>query len=508
MKINKLKNSQISVLLGCLILSTWIYIFSNSLMSAIKIWWISDIFNHCFFVIPGTIYLIYCKRAELLQCDFKANYWLLVPIISLLLLFGLGVAGDVQLFMHIATFCSLPLIIWMLIGNQAARVIAFPLGFILFAIPVGEELIPWLQAITADISVALLAFSQVPVYRTGLYIQIPGGTFLVAEACSGISFFIACIVIGSLYTYLNIQSWPKKTVFILISVLYPILANAIRVYGIILTAHLSDMEYAVGADHLIYGGVFFAIVIISLLFCGELFRSKSQGGSQLDNCEATNIDKRQSFQFNARPFIVIFLLLLLCNIWVVSIQHQMVFNPKTTVSLRIPASFHESASNLVYQWQPKYLGSSFQSIGIVDAEEKEPLDYFIAYYPAGKGELVSSLNRLYQQERWTIVSSDFESIKTNKGEASVYFEDITDSSGNHRFLASWYVVNGQIFADKRRAKLQQIINIMLGKPADSGVVALSQSLSKQPENQKQIFMDKVANYHQLFSNVFPFESSK
>ncbi|MEI8648950.1 exosortase [Paraglaciecola sp. Hal342] len=151
----------------------------------------------------------------------------------------------------------------------------FPLFFIVFCIPVGEELIPTLQAITADMSVMMLQWVNVPIYRSGLYIEIPEGRFLVAEACSGISFFIASIVIGSLYAYMNMQSRIRRVSFVCISILFPIIANAIRVFGIILTGHLTNMEHAVGADHLIYGWVFFSLVIVCLIGLGELIREKS-----------------------------------------------------------------------------------------------------------------------------------------------------------------------------------------------------------------------------------------
>jgi len=167
--------------------------------------------------------------------------------------------------MHLALFSLLPTLIWFAIGNKAAWHIVFPLFFMMFSIPIGEELIPFLQEVTADLSVYFLGLTGVPLFRSGLYIEIPEGRFLVAEACSGISFFIASIVIGNLYAHMNLHSPVRRILFVGLAILYPILANAIRVYGIILTGHLTDMQHAVGADHLIYGWFFFAMVIIILV---------------------------------------------------------------------------------------------------------------------------------------------------------------------------------------------------------------------------------------------------
>jgi len=257
-----MNNKTINTLLFSLIILVWGFSFYKGIETAFEIWFISEIFTHCFFVIPGACYLIFQKRKILSQQCFKANYWLILPIIAISVFYVFGLIGDIRLFMHIATFISLPLLIWMVIGNQAAKCITFPLYFILFSIPIGEQLIPYLQELTTDIAVPLLELSSVPIYRNGLYLDIPEGRFLVAEACSGISFLIASIVFGNLYAYLSFEKLSKQLIFVLISIIVPIFANAIRVYGIVLTAHLTDMEYAAGADHLIYGGVFYAIVLL------------------------------------------------------------------------------------------------------------------------------------------------------------------------------------------------------------------------------------------------------
>ena len=270
---SKLSVNAVLICLLC-IAAAWVLVFWQGVTTAVDIWMSSDVFNHCLFVLPGAVFLAYLKRSELDASGVKPNYFVLVLCLGSLILYAIGLAGNVQLFMHVATFTFLPLSIWAIIGNRLAYKILFPLVFILFCIPIGEELVPALQEVTADMSMVMLNWSGIPVYRSGLYIEIPQGQFLVAEACSGISFFIASIVIGSLYAYLNMQSAKRRIVFVFISILFPVIANAIRVFGIILTAYLTDMEYAAGADHLIYGWIFFSLVLVCLLGIGELIREK------------------------------------------------------------------------------------------------------------------------------------------------------------------------------------------------------------------------------------------
>jgi len=482
------------------LLVAWIYVFHDSFISAAEIWYISEIFNHCFFILPGAIFLIYRQRYALQKTNIKPNYWLALPLIGLLVLYALGLAGDVQLFMHVATFSSLPLIIWLLIGNQAAKVILFPLLFMLFAIPVGEELIPFFQQITADISIPLLSMTGVPTFRSGLYVEIPNGKFLIAEACSGISFFIASVVIGTLYAHLNIKSFWKKCCFILLAILYPILANALRVYGIILTAYLTDMEYAAGADHLIYGGVFFAIVIISLLFIGELFRDKMD---QVEDKTALPAKALISDKY-LKPTIVLCLIILLSHLWFVSISQRInyVENNGTSLELNWMSAQQESQPESS-SWQPNFANAELQSSGSFTASSGARLDYFMAYYVLGKGELVSSLNRLYSQDNWTIVNYDTWQLGSADSPKPVYMERITNSNGSARLLASWYVVDGKSYSDKRWAKLSQIFNIMLANPANGAVIAISMPISNEnaAEQQAKFKSDLADVYTQMVDSL-------
>ena len=208
----------------------WLVFCWQGLTTVVEIWYGNEIFNHGFFIVPGAFYLIYLKRFELLSKPIQTSPLALIVIIPALLLYVIGIAGDIQLFLHAATFTLLPALIWLLIGTAAAKAILFPLVFMLFSIPVGEQLIPYLQEIAADGSVALLRLTGVPLF-SGLYIEIPQGRFLVAEACSGVSFFIASFVIGSLYAYLNLVSVKRRAVFVIISLIFPILANIVRVYA-------------------------------------------------------------------------------------------------------------------------------------------------------------------------------------------------------------------------------------------------------------------------------------
>jgi exosortase/archaeosortase family protein len=141
-------------------------------------------------------------------------------------------------------------------------------------VPFGDFIVPVLQEYTAWFAVWLLQLSGLPMYREGLYISIPAGDFVVAEECSGVRYLIASVALGLIYAYISYRSVWRRAALVALAIALPIIANGIRAWGIIMIAHWTDMEHAVGVDHLIYGWVFFGFVMLLLFWLGSLWWEK------------------------------------------------------------------------------------------------------------------------------------------------------------------------------------------------------------------------------------------
>ena len=122
---------------------------------------------------------------------------------------------------------------------------------------------------TANFTIIALRLSGIPVYREGLQFVIPSGNWSVVEACSGVRYLIASVTVGTLFAYLNYQSTKRRVLFVIVSILVPIVANWLRAYMIVMLGHLSGNKLAVGVDHLIYGWVFFGVVIMLMFVIGS-----------------------------------------------------------------------------------------------------------------------------------------------------------------------------------------------------------------------------------------------
>jgi len=81
-----------------------------------------------------------------------------------------------------------------------------------------------------------------------------------------------------MYAYTTYRSQRRRLLFIAVSAVVPVLANALRAFLIVLIGHWSDMTLAIGIDHLIYGWVFFGVVSAVLFWVGARWRDVDDGG--------------------------------------------------------------------------------------------------------------------------------------------------------------------------------------------------------------------------------------
>jgi exosortase A len=252
-----------------LLLAALLWLLRDTAQAMVSIWLRSDTFTHAFLVPPIAAWLAWRRRAVLAQLTPAPVPWLLLPVAGACFLWLLGELAAVAAASQFALVTLIVLSVPAVFGWAVARALAFPLAFLYFAVPFGEFTVPVLMEWTADFTVAALQFSGIPVYREGLQFVIPSGTWSVVEACSGVRYLIASFMVGTLFAYLNYRSTKRRVIFAIVSLLVPVLANWLRAYMIVMIGHLSGNELAVGVDHLIYGWVFFGVVICLMFFIGS-----------------------------------------------------------------------------------------------------------------------------------------------------------------------------------------------------------------------------------------------
>ncbi len=228
-------------------------------------WWNIDTYNHILLVPLVVVWLI-ALRAEGLK-QLAPTHWL--PGLGFLgtafALWLAGIALDINLLAQAGAVGALQASILLFLGPRIVAFLMLPVGMMTFLVPFGDEIIPFLQGITAEIAIALTMWSGIEATVEDIYINTPVGLFIVAEECSGVKFLIAMVTLGVLVAFTSFDSWKRRALFMGACVLVPIIANGIRAWGTIYIAQSQGVEFAAGFDHIVYGWVFFAIVMAIVL---------------------------------------------------------------------------------------------------------------------------------------------------------------------------------------------------------------------------------------------------
>ena len=429
-------------------------LFYETLGSMISIWIRSETFTHAFLILPISIWLVWEKREHLQYERPKPSLLGMIALTGCGFIWLFGYLVDalvVQQFAWVAAFISG---IWAILGNRVAWTIAFPLAFLLFMIPFGEDLVPAMMEFTADFTIAMVRLTGIPVYREGLFFTLPSGSWSVVEACSGIRYLIASLTLGCLYSYLTYTSLKKRLIFIIVSIIVPIIANGFRAYIIVMLGHVSDMTVATGVDHLVYGWVFFGIVIFILIMIGARFRD-----SDIDKKPDTkNIlmlpNDTSGMKLGIQSGIIAILLIGFWPVLAYEIENQQI--NKITVGIEpVPAPEHWTLmEEQHWDWEPVSVGANTMSQHF--RKGKVNMSMYLQYYFSQEpgAELINSKNLLLdpKHKSWRVVKQSSVNIKILADSVSID-RTLIKGSDVELIVWSWYRIGRYYTSNKYVAKL-------------------------------------------------------
>jgi EpsI family protein len=148
-------------------------------------------------------------------------------------------------------------------GAAVARAAVFPCAFLLLAIPVWDVLSAPLQAVTTQVAAGILGLAQVPARVHGNFIHIDAGTFEIAPGCSGLSMLLVGLAIAGLYGEMQRQPASRRVALFALAAGLSVVANWIRVAGIVYAGYLKGMHTTLVRDHYGFGWVVFAVMLLA-----------------------------------------------------------------------------------------------------------------------------------------------------------------------------------------------------------------------------------------------------
>ncbi|MGC8476479.1 MAG: exosortase A [Acetobacteraceae bacterium] len=255
----------------------WGALFYPEAEAAVRVWMQSTAYNHGFLILPITFWLLWDRRARLVGAVTRPIPQAAVLVLPLALVWLLADRLGIMEGRQLAAMTMLQVLFLSVLGIELYRLLLGPLLYLYFLVPFGAFITPALQSFTTWFVGAGLNLFGIPNYIDANTIQIPGGMFYIAQACAGLRFLIAAIAFSCLYALMMYRSPKRRALFILISLFVPVIANGIRALGIVTLGYLLGSAQAAATDHVLYGWLFFSIVILLLVLLGLPFREDLGG---------------------------------------------------------------------------------------------------------------------------------------------------------------------------------------------------------------------------------------
>ena len=429
-------------------------IFWREAADVAGIWWNSSTFTHCLLIVPMIGWLV-TQRVPLLRSLTPVYWWpALLWMAGAGLVWLIGEAAGVGLFRQLALVLMLQGAVAATLGEKLARALLFPLGYALLLVPFGEELVPLLQTLTAHISMALLHLSAIPAEMQGVFITTPAGFFEVAEACSGVNFLIAMLAYAVFAAHLCFRSWTRRIVFILLALTTTLLANALRAYGTMVAAEIWGIEAAGGIDHIFYGWVFFAAVILLVMLAARRWFDRPGNDAAVD---VSKLGGAVRFTGTAKTVLpAAFTIPMLFAAWGMLIGGRSA--PFTdTMAIEAPAGWREARAEGT-PWTPRFDGADQRQLRRFGNDMGQVVAVAIGGYERqaeGREVVAFGQGAVDPDSKWAW-SASLPAVEGAKTERLFHPGPVL------RDAATWYVVDGTVTGDPRRAKLAGLQARLLG----------------------------------------------
>ncbi len=463
-------------------------VFHDTAWSMVRIWLASATYGHGMLIVPISVYLVWRRRHRLATEKPSPSLWGLAFMLGAGTVWLVGHLAMVNLLQHFGLVGLIQGSVLAVFGVSIARVVLFPLAYLLLAVPFGDFAVPPLQDLTAVYTVELLRLTGVPVFLEHWQLVIPGGAFLVAEACAGVRYLLACIALGLLVCDLLLRTWWKRLLYLALAVAVPIVANVVRAYGIVMLAHLSGFEIAVGVDHLVYGGVFLSFVTLILIALAVWMADRRPGDANaVPAAGATPAGPGGGRRANLAMMLAV-----AGAVVVLRGYGAWASTPATaaTMHLELPDRMAgwEQRPRAEGAWRGDYPGADLQQAWTFRNGVRQ-VSLYIAYYTHERpgAELIASRNSLLGHPDAQVAHRGMGPADLAEG-LPPPAEIRTSAPGEIgvRVVWSWNQVGDTMTTQGHMAKLLALKAKLLGSPAPAAVLAVSSHGSDDGEAAKSL----------------------
>ncbi|QSP93695.1 EpsI family protein [Marinobacter salinisoli] len=430
----------------------------------LALWRDSIVYNHGYLVLAGVAYLLVLQRDKLASLNIVGSPLALTLLTAASVLLVLAQAADIR----VIRLLLVPIVIilwgWSIWGLPFVKIAGGPLLMLIFAVPIWDDLSPWLQFITVFFNNLLLNLFDIEATINEFLIVLDVGVFHVENGCSGVRYLMVAMFLAAFYGQIYYQSFTSKTLLILIAALLSMVSNWIRVFGIIVAGHYTNMETELVEDHELFGwAIFVLFTLIPMFFITGVLAPPASASRE----QPRSVAQSKKWATNICP-IIASLLLLWPAILAQALETQTEELAKSwNPSLVEPPRGWRGPLPHASIWRPRYTNPDIDLSGVYVSDDLKQVQLQIIGYrrQLQNKELIFHRNRLFDSRTWRLVSSEKRPLA---GASTQSPPTVNETILQHReddstvILWSWYAVGGYLTDSRTEAKIAGALKKLSG----------------------------------------------
>ena len=249
------------------------WVFRAEASAAEDVWEASAAYAHCFAVVPIAAWLVWERRHGAAALAPRPNLALALVALPVSAVWLLASLAGLMEGRQLAALATGEVLAAAVLGGALFRVLSAPLLFLFFLVPTGAFLTPDFAGFHGSLHGQWPRPHWHTLCRAIQPDRDSGGNFHRRRRLCGASFSNGIRDVRHAYTPFTIYRSPvRRGLFVVASIIVPILANGARALGLVLVGHVLGSAQSVAVDHVLYGWLFFSLVTLALVAGGLPFR--------------------------------------------------------------------------------------------------------------------------------------------------------------------------------------------------------------------------------------------
>jgi exosortase len=475
---NALSSGPLTVIFGLWLAMPVIYWPSSLALNQIWLGASGNAYTHGYLVLISALWLIWRDRERLNATPLSPVGWAWVPVVMLSGAWLWSWRAAIQVLHALLLPAILLTAIGAALGWRMARRSLFPVGVLLFALPIWDPLNHPLQTASAKITEVLIWISGMPAYVQGDFIRLPGGTIKIAQACAGLNGVVIGLTVAALYGEIVRDPLRRRLLWLGLMGILALASNGVRIFIVTVAAYETDMASPLVKHHIWLGWVLFAIAVgVFLLISGRLADAWVRGRRLKAAEEAAEEPRPAAPRLPIGTLVTRIAVGLACLGLLPALSYAMDLVHSGSPSRVLigwpdaPQGWQGPLPDAVTEWSPRFADSSAESLRLYLDSRAEPIEVFAVAYREQtqdakllgyRNDLLGSGKQLRVQSRAVVDS------RTGRWRQIVAI----DPSGARSLIWWRYRIGNRVFVQPRLSQAWYGLKAMAGTPPVSSLTAL------------------------------------